>query len=1245
MAPTRLAAALAAVAASLALATPALACSKDDTAYFDTFLDSSCLQTPLQGIELDPLGGLRLATNGTSTPSTWDTDTDFATGVSYQSKTFGPVAVSTLATSGTGTAAALTLPTTLLPLTADSQNPVLSMTASTSPDSDNVDDPTVQKVGSSYVMWYSGTAEDGSGPAIFEATSSDGQNWTRANGGNPVMTGDVGTFDAHGVFAPDVIYDASDASAPYKMWYAGVGDVFGAIGYATSSDGITWTKHSGPVLDHGQPGSADSFAALDPSVMKDGQTWKMWYTGDDSNRKRIAYATSQDGITWTKGGRVISPEDSSVSANLAEGAFSPTVWKDSSGGYNMVLAGRKFVSGTTYQTKLINASSSDGISWNVGSIALNQGGTSSKFDYSNLNSPFVLPDGNGFKLWYSGNSIDANGNFHTRIGLATSSNGNSWGKVNGSQTGGSVLDIGTLGTAFDSRSASGVSVVAPTSATPKFVGFYWGTRGSDFKPRLGEATSTDGTSWTKVSVTSAEGGAVRPLGNAAAFDNGGERAPSPLYDGGTFDLYFTGVNSSGTRSIGMTTATETPNHVPDNTTWTTQAQVLPPSGTGFDASAVSHPSIVKNGTGDYWLYYTGTDASGNVTIGRAQSTAATMTAAARSQVLTAGSAGSFDAGGVKDPVVYKAGAGDYRMLYTGIERLADGTTVERVGYATSTDGASWTKQGMVLNPSQTPFAADESGVEPTGLLVDSSTLHVWTSGIDRSGRMRADHWTTAFPTPASATSGIPHGWATYQLGDTTTTVQDFRKIIRTSSAGSPDVTLWMSFLQPYSSTGSEFWSDYFPVTVSSSSEDLNFLLNIRGVRWQARLADPAATPSLDTVEIDHAPVVFTPSASVQTRDITPPPGQSISKWGDMTVHATTFSPVGGGTASATVHVLDASSGQELASQPLNLGGDTTISLYSIDGAAHPALQARFDLTSDSPYSATPLITSLKVLFNAAAQPPPPPPPPPVLTLAASVTSVNFGQSVTLSGNLSQSGSPLIGQPVTLQQQPAGTAAPVALATPTTDGSGSYSQIATPSLNTTYSAGFSGATAPPAVTVTVHPLVTLKAVRTGKFGVFSGTVAPTLANEAIQIQQLKAGSWITFTTAKTDATSHFKISKALPKCGKFTFKAVDAAGTVHDVGESLPANVEAHRLLLKIGVKTRKATFSGRVAPFHKSGTVVIDRVVGKRLVKLAKVKLTKKSTFKLVKKLKKGKYVFVAVMGADKCHFAGSSPPRKLTVR
>ena len=139
-----------------------------------------------------------------------------------------------------------------------------------------------------------------------------------------------------------------------------------------------------PVLGHGSAGSADSFRAADPSVIKDGSVWKLWYTGDDSNKKRIAYATSADGMTWAKGGKVIAPEDPGVSANIEYGAYAPTVWKTASG-YSMLLTGRKLVGGAVFQTKVIDTTSTDGLVWAGPSPALNPSGTNSNFDFSNLN--------------------------------------------------------------------------------------------------------------------------------------------------------------------------------------------------------------------------------------------------------------------------------------------------------------------------------------------------------------------------------------------------------------------------------------------------------------------------------------------------------------------------------------------------------------------------------------------------------------------------------------------------------------------------------------------------------------------------------------------------------------------------------------------------------------------------------------------------------------------------------------------
>ena len=86
-----------------------------------------------------------------------------------------------------------------------------------------MDDPSVIKVGSTYAMYYSATAEDGSGPAIFRVTSTDGKVWTRPVPNDPVLEGTPGAFDENGVYGPDVLYQPADSAAPYKMYYSGRG--------------------------------------------------------------------------------------------------------------------------------------------------------------------------------------------------------------------------------------------------------------------------------------------------------------------------------------------------------------------------------------------------------------------------------------------------------------------------------------------------------------------------------------------------------------------------------------------------------------------------------------------------------------------------------------------------------------------------------------------------------------------------------------------------------------------------------------------------------------------------------------------------------------------------------------------------------------------------------------------------------------------------------------------------------------
>jgi hypothetical protein len=576
---------------------------------------------------------------------------------------------------------------------------------------------------------------------------------------------------------------------------------------------------------------------------------------------------------------------------------------------------------------------------------------------------------------------------------------------------------------------------------------------------------------------------------------------------------------------------------PNNASWSARNQVLNADGSGFDANGVAHPSVIKDGA-TYVMYYAGLDSSGTAKIGRATAPAPSGPyTRGPSPVLDVGTASEFDATSVKDPVVVRAGAGDYRMLYTGVETLEE-KRIERVGYATSTDGISWTKRGVVAGPSLSAYASDESGLEATGMLIDGATLHVWTSGVDRSGRTRGHHATTAFPTPVSPQPGIPSGWATYQLGNASTTNRDFRQIARTSSGGA--VTLWMSFLQPYSGGGDDFWSDYFPVTVASSSEALNFLLTVHGVRWQARLSGPAGSPVLDRVDLTHAPVSFNTTGGATTTSIGPSPGRAVTAWRSLTATMNMFTPGGGGTGSATARLLDATTGQQVAAIPLT-NGVTTFDLSGIPVTAHQSLKAALDLQSDG--QATPRISSLKIQYDSGTAVPPPPLPPPALTFAATPRTIVFGQTAILSGTLTRAGAPLPGQSVALGAQPVGTPTFATLPPSTTDAAGNFRAAVKPTKKTTYKAGFGGLLPEPTATVLVKHKITLKGRRRSGKVYLNGTVGPRHARRLVLIQKKTGRRWVTIARVRTTRRSTFKLVRKAP-AKRALFRARIAADKEH-----------------------------------------------------------------------------------------------------
>ena len=76
--------------------------------------------------------------------------------------------------------------------------------------------------------------------------------------------------------------------------------LFIPVGTATQAQ-TDWRKYDGnPVLPKGPAGSWEDEGVFNPEVIFDGGTFKMWYGGDDGTNFRTGYATSTDGLVWTK---------------------------------------------------------------------------------------------------------------------------------------------------------------------------------------------------------------------------------------------------------------------------------------------------------------------------------------------------------------------------------------------------------------------------------------------------------------------------------------------------------------------------------------------------------------------------------------------------------------------------------------------------------------------------------------------------------------------------------------------------------------------------------------------------------------------------------------------------------------------------------------------------------------------------------------------------------------------------------
>jgi hypothetical protein len=143
-------------------------------------------------------------------------------------------------------------------------------------------------------MYYDATT--GAIEQVAIAYSADGKQLWKLYGSGPVLLrGDPGSWDENYACHGTVLR----FQGMYLMWYSGgINHAHEGIGYAESSDGLTWNKDaSNPMQVRGGPGSWDEMRHYTPSVIYvankfsghgDSCEFKMYYSGVDSGEKNYA---------------------------------------------------------------------------------------------------------------------------------------------------------------------------------------------------------------------------------------------------------------------------------------------------------------------------------------------------------------------------------------------------------------------------------------------------------------------------------------------------------------------------------------------------------------------------------------------------------------------------------------------------------------------------------------------------------------------------------------------------------------------------------------------------------------------------------------------------------------------------------------------------------------------------------------------------------------------------------------------
>ncbi len=508
---------------------------------------------------------------------------------------------------------------------------------------------------------HSWESEEGFDDGIYESTGwapnqygvtlTGDETYYKPTNGAHLNEGTSG-FDDGGVYTPSVVH----ANGTFYLYYTAYNTSY-EIALATSQKGYGYFSKQGIVLSLGGSGKWDDTRIDSPFVMYEDGLFKMWYYGEASTAKKgIGYATSPDGVTWTKysGNPVLTPPSSGVGAAYIG---HPCVVRIE-GLYHMYLnmnATSNYVIGL--------ATSADGISWTYhGNNPVLDKAPSGEFGAQEVMHPSVVRDGTGYTMYYIGRT---NASLKRRIGSAYSYDGTTWERYPGIRVHSqSTADVAHMG---------GISAIWYNDVLWIF---YQGERSDGFLRIL----SVQRKPWFEKVHTN-------PILANGTYDGSNLRDPCVIEDRSKkYFMYYLGYGKSPYNHWQVYRATSDSPEGP----WTKIDGTTSPA-LGYVISSwddeLQDVCVLRSGS-LYLMYFSGDSGSTKRAIGVATDDDGTSFSRYGSNpILTSGTYRQWDYGGVSAPWVLRVGD-TYHMYYYG---WYSDEKYGSIGHATSKDGFSWTK--------------------------------------------------------------------------------------------------------------------------------------------------------------------------------------------------------------------------------------------------------------------------------------------------------------------------------------------------------------------------------------------------------------------------------------------------------------------------------------------------------------------------------------------------------------------------